>query len=201
MKSPTDMATTMRSAASPCNWAPKPTPCCRVNSGRYDACDRKRFEKETGKTSPGGRQVTATDFGRAIATSCMAQWRARILAQFHRDMLEDLQARRPDARLYLVGGDMFTNPGLQPMLQPTIPNRLRVDEVMLQMGIVAGAIRRPEADRLFPTRTHGPSHTAGQTSGQHQSRHQFGGRSCVCRIPAGRQSVLSRATDALPALV
>ncbi len=99
----------------------------------YDAVTEKRFEKEIGKTPPG--DASTAGFRSRDRNKLHLTWRARILAQLYRDMLEDLHARRQDARLYLVGGDMFTNPGLQPMLRPTLPNRLRVDEVMLQMGI------------------------------------------------------------------
>jgi hypothetical protein len=62
-------------------------------------------------------------------------WRARQMAQFHRDVLEDLTRRRPDTQLLLLGGNMFTSPAAKPLLRPTLPNEPNVQAALLQLGL------------------------------------------------------------------
>ena len=73
--------------------------------------------------------------GRAITNAI--GWRGvhAQLAQFHRDVLEDLTRRRADTQLLLLGGNMFTSPAVQPLLRPTLPNEPNVREAMLQLGL------------------------------------------------------------------
>ncbi len=73
--------------------------------------------------------------GRAITNATGSSWRARQLAQFHRDVLEDLTRRRADTQLLLLGGNMFTSPAVQPLLRPTLPNEPNVHEALLQLGL------------------------------------------------------------------
>ncbi len=94
----------------------------------------KRFEKDYGPATPEDSKLLATGSWSRDRGRSWLKWRAKSLTDFQRDMLEDLRERRADARLYLLCGDMFTNPAVQSMLRPTLPNRLRVDEAMLQMG-------------------------------------------------------------------
>ncbi len=63
------------------------------------------------------------------------QWRAEQLAEFYGRLAQDLQARRNACPLYLATGQLLTSPQLQPLLQPTIPNHLHMDEVLSQLGI------------------------------------------------------------------
>ncbi len=57
------------------------------------------------------------------------------MAQFHRDMLDDLTRHRADTQLLLLGGNMFTSPAVQPLLRPTLPNEPNVVEALLQLGL------------------------------------------------------------------
>ncbi len=102
-----------------------------------DRVTRARFEQETGLSADSNPHEVAGKFRSRDRQRGWLQWRSRMLTQFYRDIFEDLKTHRQDARLYLLTGDIFTNPSLQPMLQPTIPNRLHLDEAMLQLGIVA----------------------------------------------------------------
>lgn len=104
-----------------------------------DQVTQKRFEQDNGIPATGSTKPAITGARSRDRQRLWLQWRAGVLAQFHRDILADVQTLRPDARLYLLGGDLLTNPdpNLQSHLKPTIPNRLRVDEVLLQLGIVA----------------------------------------------------------------
>lgn len=96
----------------------------------------QRFQQDH-DISVSGRKSREDAFRSRDDQRAWLHWRASLLARFHQEMLESLQTKRDDARLYLLGGDIFTNPLVQPMLRPTIPNRLRVDEALLQMGIAA----------------------------------------------------------------
>ena len=125
-----------RLAASHCRWARTPTPCFRAKSGGKIAVTRGRFEKETGSSNYVESDAKRAEFRARDRKKAWLTWRAEQLAQFHRDVLDGSFAkRREDARLYLLGGDMFTNPAMQPMLRPTLPNQLRLSEVLLQLGI------------------------------------------------------------------
>ncbi len=100
-----------------------------------DSVTRKRFEQETGRSTQTASHEVAGGFRSRDHQRRWLEWRSRVLTQFYRDILEDIRAQRQDARLFLLTGDIFTNPGLQAMLQPTIPNRLHLDEALLQLGI------------------------------------------------------------------
>ncbi|MFO7903023.1 MAG: hypothetical protein R6U98_10200 [Pirellulaceae bacterium] len=102
----------------------------------HDEVTRQRFQQDR-DISVSGRDSGGDAFRSRDDQRAWLHWRASVLARFHQEMLENLQTKREDARLYLLGGDMFTNPLVQPMLRPTIPNRLRADEALLQMGIAA----------------------------------------------------------------
>lgn len=115
----------------------------------HDRVTLRRFHQETGRPAAAAREHSASGFRSREHQRSWLDWRARVLTQFYRDVAGDLAAVRPEARLYLAGGDLFTNPVVQPMLQPTIPNRLRVDEVLLQMGIVAEQFARQQQIILF----------------------------------------------------
>ena len=94
----------------------------------------KRFEKENGPLAPEDPKSLAPGSWTRERGRLWLNWRAKSLTELQRTMLADLQDRRGDARLYLLGGEMFTNPAVQSLLRPTLPNRLRVDEAMLHMG-------------------------------------------------------------------
>ncbi len=98
-----------------------------------DAATVKRFEQESAVAALPASAVAAAWPRERVRT--WLNWRAKAIRQFQRELLDDLQQRRADGRLYLLTGDLFTNPSVQAMLRPTLPNRLRVDEALLQMGL------------------------------------------------------------------
>jgi len=104
-----------------------------------DPVTRRRFEQSLAASGGNGkgdqRDVQRANFRARDRQRDWLAWRARQIAQFHRDALEDLTRWRPDGRLLLLGGHMFTSPAIQPLLRPTLPNEPNVREAMLQLGL------------------------------------------------------------------
>lgn len=115
----------------------------------YDRVTLKRFENESNFTSDSSSQSPLAEIQTRDRRRTWLEWRASVLQKFYRDILADLQQRRPDAKLYLAGGDIFVNPNLKNMLQPSIPNRLRIDEALLQLGIVTRHFQNQNQIILF----------------------------------------------------
>ncbi len=104
-----------------------------------DPATRRRFERslaaaETQAKADNRDILRVTNRSRDRQRDWLV-WRAREMGQFHRDLLEDLARRRADARLLLLGGNMFTSPAVQGLLRPTLPNEPNVREAMLQLGL------------------------------------------------------------------
>ena len=144
-----------------------------------DRVTLRRFAQETGAPAALDPQQPAAGARPRDQQHAWLQWRGRALTRFYRDIVEDLSAQRPDARLYLAGGDLFTNPVVQPLLQPTIPNRLRVDEVLLQMGIAVEDFAAQDRIVLFRPERVAPRCAADQAGREHQPGHQCRRRSSV----------------------
>jgi len=105
-----------------------------------DQVTRRRFEQtlaqgDTALRAEGRGLIRKAEFRSRDRQRDWLAWRARQLAQFHRDMLEDLTRRRPDTRLLLLGGNAFTSPAVQPLLRPTLPNEPDVQGALLQLGL------------------------------------------------------------------
>ncbi|MHB8865788.1 MAG: family 10 glycosylhydrolase [Pirellulaceae bacterium] len=106
-----------------------------------DSATRRRFEQslanDEAHQGADGRDAERSEARARNRQSAWLTWRARQMAQFHRDMLDDLTRRRADAQLLLLGGNMFTGPAVQPLLRPTLPNGPNVSEALLQLGLDA----------------------------------------------------------------
>lgn len=104
-----------------------------------DAATQHRFEQNMAsmesEAKSEGRDVKRANFRSRDRQHDWLTWRARQMAQFHRDVLDDLTRRRADSQLWLLGGNMFTSPAVQPLLRPTLPNEPNVREAMLQLGL------------------------------------------------------------------
>jgi hypothetical protein len=105
------------------NWGCDPATC-------------QRFQQATGIPAPSGDERHSNASLMLDHQKSWLTWRAEALAKFYESILADLRSRRPDGRLYLATADIFTDRRLQPLLQPTIPNRLQLEEALLRMGIV-----------------------------------------------------------------
>jgi hypothetical protein len=106
-----------------------------------DPVTRGRFEESlrTG-VAPGrgrapGRDTDKLELRVRDRQRTWLQWRAEQMADFHRTILHDLNQRRPDAHLLLLGGNMFTSPAVQSLLRPTLPNDPNVVDALLQLGL------------------------------------------------------------------
>ncbi len=63
------------------------------------------------------------------------KWRAARLSQFYHKLQDKLAKAKPDARLYLAGADSFESEEMQKALQPTLPRRATMAEMLLLVGI------------------------------------------------------------------
>lgn len=61
-------------------------------------------------------------------------WRARRLADFYQRLQGDLTIGARGSRLYLAGGDMLQGVPIQPSLQPRLPERRDLADVLLRVG-------------------------------------------------------------------
>lgn len=123
-----------------------------------DAATWSRFERETGATQPTPTDAQAADPRIRDRQRAWLTWRAEQLAKFHQQLAADVTARKPEGRLFLLGGEMFTGAELQPMLRPTLPNQLRLHEALLHLGLDvnrsadAPTIIVPRPERIAPRR-------------------------------------------------
>ena len=123
-----------------------------------DSVTVKRFERENQQALPRDPKSLVIPSLAHQRERLWLKWRAKLLADFQHDMLQDLQSRSADAQLYLSGDDLFTNPVIQPLLSPTLPNRLQVDEVLLQMGLDTQLYTKHDNIILFRPERIAPRH-------------------------------------------
>ena len=62
-------------------------------------------------------------------------WRAAQLTAFYRRVLAELRSVRPQATLYLAGGEMFAGEDFKRQLRPALPRRLTLADAALRVGI------------------------------------------------------------------
>jgi hypothetical protein len=62
-------------------------------------------------------------------------WRCQQLAQLYRGMLKDIQAKRPDARLFLCPANLLDHPQVKSQLRPRLPQKGSLSEALLVLGI------------------------------------------------------------------
>ena len=106
-----------------------------------------RFVQETQISVPGdggNRFAERARFVTGPGREAWLQWRAGVLADFHRRIRTEVIAARSDAQLYLAPTNMFDMPELERELRPGLPSRGKIDQALLAVGI------RPEAYRNEP---------------------------------------------------
>jgi len=113
----------------------------------YDDQTIARFQQETKSRVPGtgpqrfaARAKYLSGPGRAL----WLQWRAGVVADFHRRLQKEIVADRPEAKLYLAGGTMLENRQTQYRLRPTLPERIKVDDALVVLGIRAPAYKKDD---------------------------------------------------------
>jgi hypothetical protein len=108
----------------------------------------ERFRQETGIAVPGEgpqRFARRAEFLLEQQRDAWLRWRAEALAGFFRAVQQEISAASPGARLFLLGGRMLDRPDLQSRLRPTLPpQRQRLDEVLLELGIDVETLARDE---------------------------------------------------------
>ncbi len=126
--------------------------------GSFDDDTIAAFERETKISVPGGSVSGGSVSGGSGADRFAARarfltgpesrswlaWRAENLAALYRRMGQAIVGARKDARLYLAGGTMFEGSAARRSLRPALPRRMRLDDVLLGLGL------RPESFRDDP---------------------------------------------------
>lgn len=119
-----------------------------------------RFKADTkadvpleGPTRFADRAGFFTEAGRKVWLS----WRAKQLAEFYRDLQQDISADHEDAQLYLAAAELTASPPVQRALHPRLPIKIDLAGALLQHGLDTHlldntkniVLMRPE--RLEPT--------------------------------------------------
>ena len=97
-----------------------------------------RFERDTKARVPGAgpqRFEARAKYLSGAAHSVWLEWRAGVLADFHRRLETEVVARRAGAKLYLAGGTMMENRQTQFRLRPSLPRRAKLDDALIELGI------------------------------------------------------------------
>jgi len=113
----------------------------------YDDVTIARFERETNTRVPGSgaqRFAARAKHLSGPGRSAWIQWRAGVVAAFHKRLHKELESRHPGAKLYLAGGNMLDNRQSQDRLRPTLPRRPKLEEALLELGIRAAAYREQD---------------------------------------------------------
>jgi hypothetical protein len=95
-----------------------------------------RFARETKTKVPGegeGRFAARETYLTGAGRQAWLDWRAKVVAEFHRVLEREIAAAHPGAKLYLAGGAMFD--GRQTQLQPALPRRAKLDDTFKEVGL------------------------------------------------------------------
>ena len=98
-----------------------------------------RFEKDTHLRVPGAGPNRFAERAQYLlhgeGARTWLQWRADQLSRFYRRLQAEVAAARPEARIYLAGAHLFSGKEMERLLQPALPRRLDMAEVLLRLGI------------------------------------------------------------------
>jgi len=97
-----------------------------------------RFERDTKTRVPGAgpqRFAARAKYLSGAAHSVWIEWRANVLADFHRRLETEIVGRRAGAKLYLAGSTMLENRQTQFRLRPSLPRRAKLDDALIELGI------------------------------------------------------------------
>jgi hypothetical protein len=120
----------------------------------YDDQTIARFEADTKTRVPGAGALRFAARAKHLAgpgRQAWLEWRAEMVADFHRRLQDEIGGRRQGAKLYLAGATMLENRQTQYRLRPTLPRRVKLDDAMLELGIRAQSYHEdPEIVLLRP---------------------------------------------------
>ncbi|HEX4130831.1 MAG TPA: family 10 glycosylhydrolase, partial [Pirellulales bacterium] len=106
----------------------------------YDDETLARFERETrvdlGPAGPEHLERRAALLADRYRTIWL-EWRARGLLKFYQRVADVLAEARPNAKLYLATGDIFSRPELHRALHPALPRNATPEDLLLRVGIAA----------------------------------------------------------------
>lgn len=108
----------------------------------YDDRTIERFARETQTQVPGTgaqRFGQRAKFLQGPGREAWLNWRARVVADFHRRLARVVAARHPGAKLYLAGGNMLEDRQMQFRLRPALLHRARIEDALLELGIQVSA--------------------------------------------------------------
>jgi hypothetical protein len=98
-----------------------------------------RFERDAKLRVPGTtgpqRFSQRAEFLMGQGRAAWLAWRAEQLADFYHRVQQELAPLGGDARLFLLGNGLFDGAGSQWQLRPALPGRVKVQDVLLQLGL------------------------------------------------------------------
>ncbi len=106
--------------------------------GSFDDDTIERFSRESKVDVPGKgpeRFAARSRFLNGQGSRAWLSWRAENTSELYRRMSQVIVGARKDARLYLAGGTMLDGHAVRRSLRPALPRRMRIDEVLLGLGL------------------------------------------------------------------
>lgn len=106
-----------------------------------------RFQRDTQVAVPGsgpGRFAQRAQYLDGEGRAVWLRWRASQLTRFYQQVRGVLQAKRPEARLYLAGANLFSGEEAARDLMPALPRQLSMAELLLRVGIDVDQYRQEE---------------------------------------------------------
>ncbi len=97
-----------------------------------------QFERETGVQLSGSGTNRFAERQAALVgehAGAWQAWRAARVTRFYRRLAEQLQASGPERRLLLTTEEMFAAPRLKAQLHPNLLSKLRLEQLMLEVGV------------------------------------------------------------------
>jgi hypothetical protein len=107
-----------------------------------------RFEREMHVQVPGSGRERFAARAKYLAGpghEAWIQWRAGVVSAFHVRLERELVARRPNAKLYLAGGNMLENGHTQARLRPALLKRAKLDDALVELGLRAPTYREHQS--------------------------------------------------------
>lgn len=97
-----------------------------------------RFQHDTQVVVPGSgpsRFAQRAEFLDGPGRAAWLEWRAAQVTRFYQRVRDVLRAKRPEARLYLAGANLFSGEEAARDLLPTLPRRMSMTQALLRVGI------------------------------------------------------------------
>ena len=90
------------------------------------------------------------------------QWRAAQVSKFYQKVDRLLKSVRPEARLYLLGGDLLAGAYWEEELRPVVGRRVSAVELLLQVGLDLQHYQHPEGPLLIRPEPYGTGPLQGR---------------------------------------